>query len=80
MEYFPKAYLSRKLFPALSEIRPGDLLPLTAMISWVDVRSSQKGKNILNVGVSDGKLGLIMLLVQLSKNYETLFNPAGCFG
>lgn len=75
MEYFPKAYLSRKLFPALSEIRPGDLLAFTAMISWVDVRSSQKGKNILNVGVSDGKLGLICSWFSYPKTYETLFKP-----
>ncbi len=75
MEYFPKAYLSRKLSPALSEIRPGDLLAFTAMISWVDVRSSLKGKNILNVGVSDGKLGLICSWFSYPKSYEILFKP-----
>ncbi len=75
MEYFPKAYISRKLSPALSEIVPGDLLAFTAMISWVDVRTSNKGKNILNLGVSDGKLGLVCSWFAYPKAYETLFKP-----
>ncbi len=75
METFPKAYISRKLSPALAEVQPGDPIAFTAMISWVDVRSSNKGKNILNVGVSDGKLGLICSWFSYPAVYETLFKP-----
>ncbi|MDD4310488.1 MAG: hypothetical protein PHO32_08920, partial [Candidatus Cloacimonetes bacterium] len=37
LEYFPKAYVNRKLNPSLGDIQPGDNLAFTAMISWVDL-------------------------------------------
>lgn len=75
MEFFPKAYINRFLSPTLSEVQPGDLVAFTAMISWVDVRTSNKGKSILNLGVSDGKLGLVCSWFSYPKAYETLFKP-----
>ncbi len=75
MEYFPKAYVNRKLFPQLSDLHPGDRIAFTAMISWVDVRPSHKGRNILSVGVSDGKVGLVCSWFVYPATYEQLFKP-----
>jgi ATP-dependent DNA helicase RecG len=75
MEHFPRAYISRKLNPSLFDIKPGDLLAFTALISWVDVRATSKGKTILNVGVSDGKVALICSWFSYPKAYEQLFQP-----
>lgn len=75
MEYFPKAYINRRVNVALTEIKPGDLIAFTAMISWVDVHKSAKGKNILNVGVSDGKVRLICSWFAYPTIYEKMFIP-----
>lgn len=75
LEYFPKAYVNRKLNPSLSNIQPGDILAFTAMISWVDVRSTSKGKQILNVGVSDGKSAVVCSWFSYRKAYEQQFIP-----
>lgn len=75
MEHFPRAYLSRKLNPSLGDIKPGDLLAFTALISWTDIRSTSKGKSILNVGVSDGRVALICSWFSYPKVYEQLFQP-----
>ena len=75
MEHFPRAYISRKLNPSLFDIKPGDLLAFTALISWVDTRATSKGKTILNVGVSDGKVALICSWFSYPKAYEQLFQP-----
>ncbi|PKN73912.1 MAG: DNA helicase RecG [Candidatus Cloacimonetes bacterium HGW-Cloacimonetes-3] len=75
MEYFPRAYINRKLNPSLFDVQVGDILAFTAMISWVDVRSSAKGKSILNVGVSDGKVALVCSWFSYPHAYEVLFKP-----
>ncbi len=75
LEYFPRAYINRKLNPSLFELNVGDIVAFTAMISWVDIRSSARGKNILNVGVSDSKVGLVCSWFKYPKAYETLFRP-----
>lgn len=75
LEYFPRAYINRKLNPSLFEMQIGDMVAFTAMISWVDVRSSVRGKDILSVGVSDSKVGLVCSWFKYPKAYETLFKP-----
>ncbi|HOU26198.1 MAG TPA: DEAD/DEAH box helicase, partial [Candidatus Cloacimonas sp.] len=75
MEHFPKLYISRKLSAHLEDLKPGDMLAFTAMISWVDVHTSLKGKKILNIGVSDGKVGLICSWFTYPPVYEKLFIP-----
>ncbi|MDY0151120.1 MAG: DEAD/DEAH box helicase, partial [Candidatus Cloacimonas sp.] len=75
LEYFPKAYVNRKLNPSLFAIQPGDILAFTAMISWVDVRSTPRGKQILNVGVSDGKVALVCSWFSFRKSFEQQFLP-----
>lgn len=75
MEHFPRAYLERKLHPGLIDLKPGASLAFTAMISWVDIRTSAKGKNILNVGVNDGKVGLTCAWFSYPRSYEGMFLP-----
>jgi ATP-dependent DNA helicase RecG len=75
MEHFPRAYISRKLNPSLFDVQIGDTIAFTAMISWVDVRSTAKGKSILNVGVSDGKVALVCSWFSYPKAYEMIFKP-----
>lgn len=75
MEHFPRQYLQRTLNPSLFDLRVGNMLAFTAMISWVDVRKSIKGKNILTVGVSDGKVGLVCSWFSYPAAYETMFRP-----
>ncbi|OQC05096.1 MAG: ATP-dependent DNA helicase RecG [Candidatus Cloacimonetes bacterium ADurb.Bin089] len=75
MEHFPKDYISRKLSASLSDLKPGDILAFTAMISWVDVHLSTKGKSILSVGVSDGKVGIICSWFSYPAIYTKLFTP-----
>jgi len=75
MEHFPKDYISRKLSASLSDLNPGDILAFTAMISWVDVHLSTKGKSILSVGVSDGNVGIICSWFSYPAIYTKLFTP-----
>jgi len=75
MEHFPKDYISRKLSASLSDLKPGDILAFTAMISWVDVHLSTKGKSILSVGVSDGNVGIICSWFSYPAIYTKLFTP-----
>lgn len=75
LEYFPKAYINRKLNPSLIDVQPGDILAFTAMISWVDIRQTNKGKQILNVGVSDSKVAMVCSWFSYRKNFEQQFIP-----
>lgn len=75
MEYFPRDYIARKLYPAVKELEPGDRIALTTMISWVDERLTRSGKKLLNVGVSDGKATLICAWFHYPQSYLTLFKP-----
>lgn len=74
-EYFPRAYISRRINQSIIEMRPGDNIALTCMISWVDERRTHKGKTILNVGISDGKATLVCTWFTYSKSYPGLFKP-----
>lgn len=75
MELFPRAYLSRILNPTLMDLQVSEMVSLTAEISWVDVKRSSKGKNILNVGVNDGRVGLVCVWFSYPPKYEKLFQP-----
>lgn len=75
MEFFPRSYISRKVNPALGELRIGERVALTVMISWVDTRSTARGRSILNIGVSDGQIGLICSWFSYPPSYEKLFQP-----
>ncbi len=75
MEYFPRAYIARVLNPSLHELKPGDTIALTTMISWVDERSTRKGKNLLNVGISDGRSTLVCSWFSYPKSFPGLFKP-----
>lgn len=74
-EYFPRYYIGRKLNPSLTELRPGDNVALTAMVSWVDERRTHSGKTLLNVGISDGKATLVCGWFQYPQSYTALFKP-----
>ncbi|MDD2597203.1 MAG: ATP-dependent DNA helicase RecG [Candidatus Cloacimonetes bacterium] len=75
LEFFPRAYLSRVLNPTLKDLQPGDLVSFTADISWQDVRSTSKGKKILNVGVNDSQIGLVCVWFSYPVAYEKLLQP-----
>ena len=75
MELFPRSYLSRNVNPRLSELQVGELVALTAEISWVDDRPSSSGKKILHVGVNDGALGLECVWFRYPPAYLKLFQP-----
>ncbi len=75
LEHFPKVYISRKLNATLEDLKPGDILAFTAIISWVDVHQTAKGRNILSVGVSDGKVGIICSWFTYPAVYERMFLP-----
>ncbi len=76
MEHFPRAYIARKLNPSLRELKPGDNIALTTMISWVDERSTRKGKNLLNVGISDGRFTIVCSWFSYPKSFPQLFKPS----
>lgn len=75
MELFPRTYLNRTVNPALGELQAGDLVALTAEISWVDAKPTSRGKNILSVGVNDGKIGLTCVWFSYPQAYLKLFKP-----
>lgn len=75
MEFFPRSYLSRVLNPTLKDLQLGDVVSLTAEISWLDVHHSNKGKKILNVGVNDGSVGLVCVWFSYPASYEQIFQP-----
>ncbi len=75
MELFPRTYLSRRVNPALGELQVGDLVSLTAEISWVDAKPTARGKKILSVGVNDGKIGLTCVWFSYPQAYLNLFKP-----
>ena len=75
MELFPRTYLSRLVNPTLGELQVGDLVSLTAEISWVDAKPTSKGKKILSVGVNDGKIGLTCVWFAYPQGYLNLFKP-----
>ncbi len=75
MEHFPRDYISRRIEPALTDMKPGDRVAFTASISWVDVRSTRNGKSILNVGISDSLATVVCSWFSHPKGYETLFKP-----
>ena len=75
MEHFPRAYIARKLNPSLRELKPGDNIALTAMISWVDERRTRKGKNLLEVGISDGRAAIVCSWFSYPKSFPGLFKP-----
>ncbi|MDD4276408.1 MAG: ATP-dependent DNA helicase RecG [Candidatus Cloacimonetes bacterium] len=75
MELFPRTYLSRLVNPTLGELQVGDMVSLTAEISWVDAKPTARGKKILSVGVNDGKIGLTCVWFAFPPAYLTLFKP-----
>jgi len=75
MEHFPRAYIARKLNPSLRELKPGDNIALTAMISWVDERRTRKGKNLLEMGISDGRAAIVCSWFSYPKSFPGLFKP-----
>lgn len=75
MEFFPRSYISRIVNPTLADLQVGETVSLTATVSWVDLRPTSKGKQILHVGVNDGVLGLVCAWFSYPKNYPTLFKP-----
>lgn len=75
MEHFPRAYIARKLNPSLRELKPGDNIALTAMISWVDERRTRKGKNLLEVGISDGRAAIVCSWFSYPQSFPGLFKP-----
>ncbi len=75
MEYFPRDYIARMLDPAIHELKPGDTIAMTTMISWVDERSTRKGKNMLHVGISDGRATITCSWFSYPKNLPEKFKP-----
>ncbi|MCK9334175.1 MAG: ATP-dependent DNA helicase RecG [Candidatus Cloacimonetes bacterium] len=75
LEFFPRNYLSRLLNPTLQNLQVGDLVSLTAEISWIDVRSSSKGKKILHLGVNDSQMKLVCVWFSYPASYEKIFQP-----
>ncbi|MDD3536485.1 MAG: ATP-dependent DNA helicase RecG [Candidatus Cloacimonetes bacterium] len=75
MEFFPRTYISRILNPSLKQMIAGELISFTAQISFIDVHKTPKGKKILNLGVSDGEIGLTCVWFSFPASYEQLFRP-----
>lgn len=70
MEHFPRAYIARKLNPSLRELKPGDNIALTAMISWVDETQDPQGKKLARGGHQRQPCRHRLFLVQLSKKFS----------
>ncbi len=75
MEYFPRDYLNRKVNPSPFELRPGDRVAFTAQICWVDEHATQKGKSILNVGISDRKFTVVCTWFSYPKTFLKILEP-----
>ncbi len=75
MEFFPRAYISRIVNPSLTDMQVGEMVSLTAQISWIDTKKSVKGKKILHVGVNDGLIGLVCAWFSYPQSYLTIFKP-----
>jgi ATP-dependent DNA helicase RecG len=77
LEYFPRAYIRRRVDPSLLELQPGERVAFTAMICWVDERPTRKGTKILSVGVSDHKVTIVCTWFSYPKSYPAMFKPGG---
>ncbi|MCB5287487.1 MAG: ATP-dependent DNA helicase RecG [Candidatus Cloacimonetes bacterium] len=75
MELFPRTHMSRLVNPTLAELQIGDLVSLTAEISWMDAKPTSRGKKILSVGVNDGKIGLTCVWFAYPPAYLNMFKP-----
>ncbi len=75
MEFFPRAYISRIVNPSLEDMQVGEMVSLTATISWVDERAVSSGKKILHMGVNDGLAGLVCAWFKYPQSYLKLFRP-----
>jgi ATP-dependent DNA helicase RecG len=75
MEYFPRGYVNRSIGKEINQLNPGDNIALTTMISWVEERKTQKGKSLLNVGISDGKALVVCSWFNYPRQYLQLFKP-----
>jgi len=76
-EYFPRDYISRKIDPSLAELRPGDHAAFTALVNWVELRDTSKGKSMLNVGVSAGSTTVVCTWFRYYTDFPALFKPGG---
>ncbi|MBW6513586.1 MAG: ATP-dependent DNA helicase RecG [Candidatus Syntrophosphaera sp.] len=74
-EYFPRAYLNRVIDRSIKELRPGNHIALTSMVSWVEQRGTRKGKDMLNVGISDGRAILVCTWFSYPQKYLELLKP-----
>lgn len=75
MEHFPREYLSRRIEPALTDMKPGDRVAFTALISWVDSRTTRNGKTLLNVGISDSITTVVCSWFSPPKGLAEQFKP-----
>jgi len=75
MEHFPRHYIARRVNPSIKELRPGEHIALTTMISWVDEKRTHSGKKLLSVGVSDGRATLVCGWFNYPPAYLQLFQP-----
>lgn len=69
MELFPRLYISRSVNPRFAQLEEGDMISLTANISWIDEQSTTKGKKVLNLGVNDGDVGIICKWFKYPRSY-----------
>jgi len=75
MEFFPRAYIQRALNTPIAEFRVGQQVAFTAQISWVDKRLTKKNQPQLNIGISDGKSGMVCTWFKFYPGLEEQLKP-----
>ena len=75
MEFFPRAYIQRALNTPIAEFRVGQQVAFTAQISWVDKRMTKKKQPQLNIGISDGKSGMVCTWFKFYPGLEEQLKP-----
>ncbi len=73
MEFFPTNYIYRQINPSNVDLMVGERITLTVNVNWVEIRTTAKKRQQLNVGVNDGKSQLICTWFTYPKHYEKLF-------
>lgn len=75
MELFPRLYISRTVNPRFAQMQEGDMVAMTANISWIDEQYTARGKKVLNLGVNDGDVGIVCKWFKYHRGYLQSFIP-----
>jgi ATP-dependent DNA helicase RecG len=75
MEFFPRAYIQRRMNTPMASFKVGQQVAFTAQICWVDKRLTQKNQPQLNCGISDGQSAMICTWFRFQPWQEEQLKP-----